>query len=145
MNDENVRSVTVAFRVEVELAELLDRLPNKSDFIRKAIAAQLGICCPLCKGKGHIPRALHDHFARLIAANRNFPCDGCGGNLLVPDDHGELAPADRARLEQFFSGGPFYCDSCYETAPPCGACGWHVDDDHLRDHMQKVHAKGKHS
>ena len=35
-------------KVESELAELLDKLPNKSAFIRNAIAAQLGVACPLC-------------------------------------------------------------------------------------------------
>lgn len=85
---------------------------------------------------------LHDHFAQLIAANRDFPCDGCGGKLMVPDDPGELTAEDRTRLEQFFHGGPFYCDACYDTAPPCGACGWHVDDEHLGEHIRKEHSKG---
>ena len=36
------KTAVVAFKVESELAELLDKLPNKSAFIRNAIAAQLG-------------------------------------------------------------------------------------------------------
>ena len=35
------KTAVVAFKVENELAELLNQLPNKSAFIRKAIAAQL--------------------------------------------------------------------------------------------------------
>ena len=36
----------VAFKVEDELAEFLDALPNKSEFIRKAILAQFGFARP---------------------------------------------------------------------------------------------------
>ena len=51
----------VAFKVEEELADLLDKLPNKSAFIRKAIEAQLGRPCPLCSGKGAVsPRGAPD-------------------------------------------------------------------------------------
>jgi len=38
----------VAFKVEDDLADFLDALPNKSEFIRKAILAQFGMTCPLC-------------------------------------------------------------------------------------------------
>jgi hypothetical protein len=141
MRSETSRTVSVSFKVESELADLLNRLPNKSAFIRKAIAAQLGVCCPLCKGSGHIPRGVHDHYAPLIFANRNHPCAGCGGDLPVPEDTGELAPEDRERLEQFFLGGPLYCDSCFRTAPPCGECGWHIDKDSVGDHMRLAHTE----
>ena len=43
---------TVAVKVEEELADFLDRLPNKSEFIRQAILAQFGMACPLCSGSG---------------------------------------------------------------------------------------------
>jgi hypothetical protein len=49
-------------------------------------------------------------------------------------DPGELSPEDRARLEQFFHGGPLYCDDCYEKAPPCDDCGWHIADAQARKH-----------
>ena len=60
------KTAVVAFKVEEELAQLLDKLPNKSAFIRKAIAAQLGVACPLCQGKGVVPRGVHDHYAPLL-------------------------------------------------------------------------------
>ena len=41
-----------------------------------------------------------------------------GAWLRAPDDE------TRHRLEQFFLGGPLYCDPCYEKAPTCGDCGW---------------------
>src|SRR5205823_8036386 len=60
------KTAVVAFKVEEQLAEFLNKLPNKSAFIRKAIAAQLGMECPLCHGKGVVPRGVHDHYAPLL-------------------------------------------------------------------------------
>ena len=45
----------VAFKVEPELAALLDAMPNKSEFIRNAVARQLSTACPLCRGTGITP------------------------------------------------------------------------------------------
>jgi hypothetical protein len=129
----------VAFKVEAELADLLNKLPNKSAFIRKAIAAQLGVACPLCRGKGVVPRGMHDHFAPFIAEHSSRACDGCGGTLHLPADPGELDDASRARLEQFFLGGPLYCDGCYAKAPSCDDCGWHVDLQRVADHFRQAH------
>jgi hypothetical protein len=129
----------VAFKVENELAELLNKLPNKSAFIRKAIAAQLGVACPLCKGKGVVPRGVHDHFAPLLARFNSRNCDSCGHPLNLPLDTEELSDDVRARLEQFFLGGPFYCDGCYEKAPSCDDCGWHISPDRVAEHMRKAH------
>jgi hypothetical protein len=137
------KTEVVAFKVEAELAEFLNKLPNKSEFIRKAIAAQLAIDCPLCKGAGVVPRAVHAHYAPLIAEHSSRQCDGCGDELPLPRDRGELAPDDRARLEQFFNGGPFYCDGCYEKAPTCGDCGWHIARDRVADHKRQAHAAAR--
>ncbi len=133
------KTAVVAFKVEKELADLLDKLPNKSAFIRKAIAAQLGVACPLCQGKGVVPRGVHDHFAPLLPQISAHSCDGCGHELRVPLEPGELSPEDRARLEQFFLGGPLYCDGCYDKAPSCDDCGWHIDPDHAAEHHRKAH------
>src|SRR5262245_41555465 len=103
------KTAVVAFKVEEELKELLDRLPNKSDFIRKAIMAQLGVACPLCRGKGVIARGVHNHYAPIISGHNLKPCGNCGHEVPVPLSEGELAEEDRDRLEQFFLGGPLYC------------------------------------
>src|SRR5580692_4371516 len=103
------KTEVVAFKIEADLAEFLNKLPNKSAFIRKAIAAQLSMACPLCNGTGVVPRVVHDHFAPLIAQLSSRHCDGCGDQLPLPREPGDLAPEDRARLEQFFHGGPLYC------------------------------------
>jgi hypothetical protein len=133
------KTKVVAFKVEEELADLLDKLPNKSAFIRKAIAAQLGVACPLCQGKGVVPRGVHDHYAPLLQKFGSRECDGCGDALDLPRDAGELDDESRGRLEQFFLGGPLYCDGCYEKAPTCDDCGWHIDADRAADHHRQAH------
>jgi len=134
------KTEVVAFKVEAELAEFLNKLPNKSAFIRKAIAAQLGMACPLCNGAGVVPRGVHDHYAALMAQFNRRQCDGCGDALPLPRDPGDLSSEDRSRLEQFFHGGPFYCDGCYDKAPTCGECGWHIAEDRAAEHQHQAHA-----
>ena len=133
------KSEVVAFKVEKELADLLNKLPNKSAFIRKAIEAQLGRACPLCNGKGVVPRGVHDHYVPLLKQLSARDCDGCGSQLHLPAEPGELGDEDRTRLEQFFLGGPLYCGGCYEKAPTCEDCGWHISPDRIAEHHRKAH------
>src|SRR5205823_10522409 len=95
MNRKLPKTEVVAFKVEKELADLLNKLPNKSAFIRKAIAAQLGVACPLCQGKGVVPRGVHDHFTPLLARFSSRSCDGCGDQLDLPLEPVELDPERR--------------------------------------------------
>jgi hypothetical protein len=135
------KTALVAFKVEEDLAEFLNKLPNKSAFIRKAIAAQLGMACPLCNGKGVVPRGVHDHYAPLLTQLNQGHCDSCGDELPLPREPGDLAPADRERLEQFFHGGPLYCDGCYDKAATCDDCGWHIAPDRVAQHQRELHTE----
>jgi hypothetical protein len=139
MTSKPAKTAVVAFKVEQELAELLDKLPNKSAFIRKAIAAQLGMECPVCNGKGVVPRGVHDHVVGLLDQFRSRACDGCGDALALPRESGDLAPDDYKRLEQFFHGGPLYCDGCYDKAPSCDDCGWHIAPEGAAEHQRQAH------
>ena len=141
MSRKPPKTAVVAFKVEKELADLLDKLPNKSAFIRKAIEAQLGLACPLCNGKGVVPRGLHDHYASVLKQFNSSHCEGCGDELPLPQrrEPGDLTPEDRDRLEQFFHGGPLYCDGCYEKALTCNDCGWHIAPDRVAEHLRQVH------
>jgi hypothetical protein len=130
----------VAFKVEEELAEFLNKLPNKSAFIRKAIAAQLGMACPLCNGKGVVPRGVHDHYAPLISKLGHRHCDGCGDDMALPRE-ADLSDEDQSRLEQFFHGGPLFCDPCYEKAATCDDCGWHIAPDRVAEHHRQAHTE----
>ncbi len=128
------KTVLVAFKVEQELARVLDQLPNKSDFIRRAIIAQLNMACPLCEGTGVLPRGLHDHYAAHLRKIAQRNCDRCGRSEPLPASPAEIPAEDRPRLEQFFFGGPFYCHNCYDTAPACHDCGWHIAPEQASQH-----------
>src|SRR5262245_50242621 len=95
------KTAVVAFKVEEELAEFLNKLPNKSAFIRQAIAAHLGMACPLCQGKGVVPRGVHNHFAPLLKEFNHRHCDGCGDDLPLPQEVSELNEEEQTRLAQF--------------------------------------------
>jgi hypothetical protein len=129
----------VAFKVEEELAEFLNKLQNKSAFIRKAIIAQLGMACPLCQGSGTVPRGVHEHYGPVLAKNNQRKCDGCGDKQTIPTNVIDLPEEDRPRLEQFLNGGPLYCKSCYTATPSCDDCGWHISPTNIADHFRKVH------
>ena len=134
-----LKTEVVAFKVEKKLADLLDKLPNKSAFIRKAIEAQLGRACPLCLGKGVVPRGVHDHFVPIVEQNRHRNCDSCGDTLPLPSEPGDLDAEARTRLEQFFHGGPLYCDPCYDKAPKCDDCEMHIAPERIADHLRQAH------
>ncbi len=133
------KSKIVAFKVEENLADFLDNLPNKSDFIRKAILAQFGMTCPLCTGTGVTPRGVHDHFKPILSRHASRSCDKCKTDVAIPLNAESVPAADRKRLEQFLHGGHLYCAKCYPTVPACDDCGWHVPMEKVAEHFKKVH------
>jgi hypothetical protein len=133
------KSQIVAFKVEEDLAEFLNKVPNKSAFIRKAIIAQLGMTCPLCTGAGVVPRGIHDHYSPILDKYNVRKCDGCGNKITLPKDLVHLRDDERTRLTQFFNGGPLYCVPCYSRQPPCDDCGMHVAPERFAEHHKKVH------
>jgi hypothetical protein len=137
--NKTTKSEIVAFKVEEQLAEFLNNLPNKSDFIRKAILAQFGMTCPLCTGSGVTPRGLHEHFKPIIEGHRKRPCDHCGAVIDLPTTAEGLPAADRKRAEQFLHGGPLYCTKCYPSVPACDDCGWHIPMERVAEHFKQVH------
>jgi hypothetical protein len=139
MARKTTKSKIVAFKVEEELADFLDNLPNKSEFIRKSILAQFGMTCPLCTGSGVVPRGVHDHFKPVIATQNSRSCDKCKSAVTFPLTAEGATATDRKRVEQFLHGGPLYCTKCYPTVPACDDCGWHVAMERVAEHFKKVH------
>lgn len=130
----------VAFKVEDDLANFLDALPNKSEFIRKAILAQFGMTCPLCTGTGVVDKGVHDHFEPVIGEHNSRPCEKCKSAVTFPMTVDAAAPQDRERVKQFLHGGPLYCAKCYQSAPPCHDCGWHVMMEKVAEHFKTIHS-----
>lgn len=60
---------TVVFKADAEMADLLDSLPNRSEFIRRAILGQIHRNCPLCRGAGVVPIGIGEHYAEAFASN----------------------------------------------------------------------------
>jgi len=140
MARKTTKSKIVAFKVEEEIAEFLNNLPNKSDFIRKAILAQFGMTCPLCTGTGVVPRGIHDHYKPLIAEHNSRACEKCKKPVEIPLSVEGIQASERERYEQFLHGGPLYCSNCYPSVPACDDCGWHVTMDKVAEHFKKVHS-----
>jgi hypothetical protein len=130
----------VAFKVEEDLAEFLDKLKNKSEFIRRAILAQFSMACPLCSGSGVVPRGLHDHYKPIIQQQNKHPCDRCKSPLTLPLTIEAAPEGERTRFEQFFHGGPLFCAKCFPDVPACDDCEWHIPHEGIADHFKKVHA-----
>src|SRR5262245_39672400 len=139
MPRKSPKSKIVAFKVEEELADFLDNLPNKSDFIRKSILAQFGMTCPLCTGSGVVARGVHDHYKPVIGTQNSRPCDKCKQAVTFPLTADGTTGTDKKRFEQFLHGGPLYCTKCYPTVPACDDCGWHVAMEKVAEHFKKVH------
>ena len=137
---DSKKSTTVAFKIEEELAEFLDALPNKSEYIRRAIIAQFGMTCPLCTGSGTVARGLHTHYKPVIQEHSNRPCERCKTPERVPLSLDGVDPADVHRVEQFYKGGPLYCAACYAEVPKCDDCGWHIPTEEIPKHFRSVHA-----
>jgi hypothetical protein len=133
------KSQIVAFKVEDDLAAFLDKLPNKSEFIRRAILAQFAMNCPLCTGTGVVDKGVHTHYTAVIAEHNQRPCEKCKTAVSFPMTVDAAPPADRDRFKQFLHGGPLYCAKCYPHVPPCQDCGWHVMMEKVAEHFRKVH------
>ena len=139
-NAKAQKTKIVAFKVEEDLAEFLDKLKNKSDFIRKAILAQFSMACPLCAGSGVVPRGIHDHYKPVIHHENKHPCSKCATLVALPLTLEAAPESDLKRLEQYFHGGPLFCAKCFPDVPACDDCQWHIPHEQVADHFRRVHA-----
>ena len=112
----------VAFKVEPELAALLDAMPNKSEFIRSAVQDRLATACPLCRGSGVAPLGgVGDELAKLLAQHPLCVCAGCGVKEPRPC-HQPGHCEDDPRVDVFEHFGIFYCEACASHMVFCADC-----------------------
>jgi hypothetical protein len=104
------KQVVVAFRVDRHLAEELDRLPDKSGFIRGAIERAFHVSCPVCEGRGAVSHETAAFVGGMLRRAKARRCPCCGS--VSPGDGG-------ARL----SGAPRVPARLPLAADPCGHCG----------------------
>ncbi len=93
------QETVLSFRVDHHLAEALNRLPDRSGFIRKAILRAFYRVCPACQGKGVLPEPAAKPIEAFIAKNLPARCDCCG--FAYPSDGGSRK-------------GAFVCQDCTE-------------------------------
>lgn len=111
----------VAFKVDSELAAVLDAMPNKSEFIRAAVQARLATACPLCRGTGVAPfGGVSDDLTKLVQQHPLVVCAGCGGR--EPRPCHSPGHCHEPRVEVFERWGIFYCERCFADAPLCQDC-----------------------
>lgn len=112
----------VAFKVEPELAAVLDAMPNKSEFIRAAVQSRLSTACPLCRGSGVAPfGGVGDELTKLVQQHPLCVCAGCGVKEPRPC-HSPGHCEDEPRIEAFEKWGIFYCEACVDQFAFCTTC-----------------------
>ncbi len=77
------------FKTDEQLARQLDRIANKSEFIRKAILTALEHDCPLCQGTGLLTPEQRKHWDHFLTQHTLEKCDECNAvhyvcNVLDP-------------------------------------------------------------
>ena len=79
----------VTFKVDDELREALERMPNRSEFIRSAIRAALKGECPLCRGTGTLTTEERKHWNNFIQHHALRTCTDCHAVHLVCLEEGD--------------------------------------------------------
>ncbi len=134
---QNGKHCVVTFKVEAEVAEFLTAMPNKSEFIRKALLSALLEPCPICNGKGSIPRSLRRDLDAIFEKQPLVPCSHCGYEFPLHAEKARKGSADRERLRQYLGGGDFYCDDCFSKTQTCDDCGQHVALSRMVNHKRQ--------
>lgn len=67
----------ITFKVDASLAEIIRRLPNRSEFIRRAILDAIENSCPLCQGTGIISPDQKVHWDSFLETHHIEHCDDC--------------------------------------------------------------------
>ena len=74
---KKLKGETVTFKVDQPLAEALKTIPNRSEFIRGAVAAALEGVCPLCQGSGTLTMDQKRHWDSFARRHQLARCDQC--------------------------------------------------------------------
>jgi hypothetical protein len=67
----------ISFKVDGSLAEAMQGVPNRSEFIRSAILAALENSCPLCQGSGLLTPDQKTHWEEFSRHHRLRECHQC--------------------------------------------------------------------
>ena len=109
MSEKAGKQVVVAFRVDRHLAEELDRLPDKSGFIRGAIEKAIHVTCPVCEGRGTVSHETAAFLGALLRREKARRCPCCGG--VAPAAGGPTSARSR-RVPPRLPVASEACDHC---------------------------------
>lgn len=73
----------ISFKVDAALAEELARVPNRSEFIRRALSNALAEVCPLCSGSGLLDARARKHWDQFSTDHPLQKCGKCESYHLV--------------------------------------------------------------
>lgn len=77
MNKPHKKEEIVTFKVNESLARQLNAIPNRSDFIRRAILLALESTCPLCQGTGVLTSEQKKHWKEFARNHTVTECNRC--------------------------------------------------------------------
>ncbi|HAK46572.1 MAG TPA: hypothetical protein DCO79_11730 [Spirochaeta sp.] len=72
-----MKEQVITFKVGRDLQEVLNRIPNKSEFIRNSILESLGNKCPLCGGTGILNESQKHHWNHFLEHHSIEKCNDC--------------------------------------------------------------------
>ena len=88
------KQTVVSFRVDQHLAEILNTLPDKSEFIREAILQRFHTPCPCCQGRGILPKVIAEWVASHLPDVKSIECTCC--HYQYPAEMAQNASDDEA-------------------------------------------------
>jgi hypothetical protein len=139
--------VPLSTYVEKEVADAINRLPNKSEFVRLALLHYLNVTCPGCLGRGVVPKGIAIALKRKVQDfQQRQQCIDCRKDVVLPVSFDQIPTdpedEDHARMRQWLESGVPYCSTCYAEIPPC-ACGWRVKVADVARHRKEEHGVQK--
>lgn len=79
----------ITFKVDTEMRQALEHMPNRSAFIRTAILNALENTCPICRGTGVLDPAQKRHWEAFTDTHPLEECGHCHAVHPVCPDHAE--------------------------------------------------------
>jgi hypothetical protein len=85
MSPRKPKQEVITFKVDSTVAEAMQGIPNRSEFIRAAILSAFENTCPLCKGMGILSPDQRKHWKAFSKKHQVRECDDCHAFHLVCD------------------------------------------------------------
>lgn len=73
----NKKQEVITFKVDEALSRAMEGIPNRSEFIRRAILAALEGTCPLCLGTGILTPQQQRHWQKFSENHSLEKCSHC--------------------------------------------------------------------